>query len=38
MATCELAQQKGLSIVTGLCYRFGIGVNAVMDQILDNRA
>ncbi len=38
MATCELAQQKGLSIVTGLCYRYDIGVNAVMDQILDNRA
>ncbi len=38
LETCATAKQKGLSIVSGLCYRYDIGVNAVMQQILDGRA
>ncbi len=34
-ATCELARQKGLSIVSGLCWRYDSGVNATMDKIAD---
>lgn len=38
LATCEVAKQKGLSIVSGLCYRYDIGVNAIMQQIIEERA
>lgn len=34
-ATCEFARQKGLSIVSGLCWRYDSGVNATMDKIAD---
>ena len=37
LASCELASKKGLSIVSGLCWRYDIGVNAVMDKILDEK-
>ncbi len=33
METCKEAEKKGLSIVSGLCWRYDNGVNAVMDQI-----
>ena len=33
METCEKAKEKGLSIVSGLCWRYDLGVNAVMDRI-----
>lgn len=38
LETCELAATKGLSVVSGLCYRYDIGVNAVMKQILEEQA
>lgn len=38
LAACEVASNKGLSIVSGLCWRYDIGVNAVMDQILGEKA
>lgn len=38
MAACEVASQKRLSIVSGLCWRYDIGVNAVMDKILGDNA
>ena len=38
LAACETASEKGLSIVSGLCWRYDIGVNAVMERILDGRA
>ena len=31
--TCELAKQKGLSVVSGLCWRYDLGVRATMEQI-----
>jgi myo-inositol 2-dehydrogenase/D-chiro-inositol 1-dehydrogenase len=31
--TCKLAEEKGLSIVSGLCWRYDMGVNATMDKI-----
>ena len=38
LAACEVASEKGLSIVSGLCWRYDIGVNAVMDKILGEKA
>ena len=38
MAACEEAKTKGLSVVTGLCYRYDIAVNAVMKQVLEEKA
>ncbi len=37
LETCKLAKEKGLSIVSGLCWRYDIGVNAVMSKILEDR-
>ena len=37
LAACEQARNKGLSIVSGLCWRYDIGVNAVMNQILGEK-
>lgn len=31
--SCETARQKGLSIVSGLCWRYDLGVRATMEQI-----
>ncbi len=31
--TCELAKQKGLAVVSGLCWRYDLGVQATMEQI-----
>jgi myo-inositol 2-dehydrogenase/D-chiro-inositol 1-dehydrogenase len=31
--SCELARQKGLSVVSGLCWRYDKGVQATMEQI-----
>ncbi len=33
MAACEKARKKGLSVVSGLCWRYDMGVNATMDRI-----
>jgi predicted dehydrogenase len=33
--TCELAKQKGLSIVSGLCWRYDLGVRETMKRIAD---
>ena len=35
---CQRASKAGLSIVSGLCWRYDIGVNAVMSKILDENA
>jgi predicted dehydrogenase len=32
---CEQAQEKGLSVVSGLCWRYDPGVNAFMERIQD---
>lgn len=34
-ATCEIAAQKGLSVVSGLCWRYDLGVNETMRRIQD---
>ena len=33
LKTCELAREKGLSVVSGLCLRYGNGFRAVMKRI-----
>jgi len=33
--TCELAAKKGLSIVSGLCWRYHLGVKETMNRVLD---
>ena len=33
LESCKLAEEKGLSVVSGLCWRYDIGVNAVIDKI-----
>lgn len=35
MKTCELAEEKGLSVVSGLCWRYDLGVNDVIGRIKD---
>jgi predicted dehydrogenase len=35
LATCEAAKPKGLSIVSGLCWRYHDGVRATMARVLD---
>jgi predicted dehydrogenase len=35
LAACELARQKGLSVVSGLCWRYDEAVNEVMKRIQD---
>lgn len=35
LESCKLAEEKGLSVVSGLCWRYDIGVNAVIDKIKD---
>jgi len=35
LATCEEAQKKGLSIVSGLCWRYHLGVKETMQRVLD---
>ena len=35
MASCQEAKIKGLSVVSGLCWRYDLGVNAFMDRIRD---
>lgn len=35
LESCKLAKEKGLSVVSGLCWRYDVGVNAVMDQLLN---
>ena len=37
MAACKTASEKGLSIVSGLCWRYDIGVNEVMSKILEDK-
>ncbi|MEM7316931.1 MAG: Gfo/Idh/MocA family oxidoreductase, partial [Planctomycetota bacterium] len=34
-AACELAQQKGLAVVSGLCWRYDLGVRETMARVLD---
>ncbi len=36
--TCKVAKQKGLSIVSGLCWRYDSGVRETMRQILEEKA
>jgi myo-inositol 2-dehydrogenase / D-chiro-inositol 1-dehydrogenase len=38
LETCEMARQKGLSVVSGLCWRYDFGVRAIMDKILNEKA
>jgi predicted dehydrogenase len=35
LASCEEAKKKGLSIVSGLCYRFDPGIRETMKRVLD---
>jgi predicted dehydrogenase len=35
LATCEEAAKKGLSVVSGLCWRYHNGVKATMERVLD---
>jgi predicted dehydrogenase len=35
MAACDVARQKGLSIVSGLCYRYHDGRRAIMQRLQD---
>ena len=35
METCEMAKQKGLSVVSGLCWRYDLGVREVVKRIQD---
>lgn len=37
METNELARQKGLSVVSGLCWRYDLGVRETMRQILEEK-
>lgn len=37
-AACDEAKKKGLSIVSGLCYRYHGGVRGVMDKIREEKA
>ena len=34
-ASCQMARDKGLSVVSGLCWRYDDGVRATMERILD---
>jgi len=36
--TCKVAKQKGVSIVSGLCWRYDLGVRETMRQILEEKA
>lgn len=36
--TCKQAEQKGLSLVSGLCWRYDSGVRETMRQILEEKA
>ncbi|WP_425397676.1 Gfo/Idh/MocA family protein [Aeoliella sp.] len=35
MESCQMAEEKGLSVVSGLCWRYAPPVRAVMQQILE---
>lgn len=35
--SCRMAAEKGLSVVSGLCWRYDDGVRATMQQILDGK-
>ena len=35
MATCDLAKQKGLAVVSGLCWRYDLGVRETIARIQD---
>lgn len=35
LASCELAAKKGLSVVSGLCWRYDLGVNEMVSRIKD---
>jgi predicted dehydrogenase len=35
LETCKLAEQKGLSVVSGLCWRYHNGVRETMKRVLD---
>ena len=35
LESCKLAKEKGLSIVSGLCWRYDLGVKAVIQRLLD---
>ncbi len=36
--TCKLAKKKGLSIVSGFCWRYDLGVRETMRQILEEKS
>jgi predicted dehydrogenase len=36
--SCRMAAAKGLSIVSGLCWRYDLGVRATMQQILEEKS
>jgi predicted dehydrogenase len=35
LATCEAAKKKNLSVVSGLCWRYDLGVRAVMQKVAE---
>ncbi|MCC6492270.1 MAG: Gfo/Idh/MocA family oxidoreductase [Pirellulales bacterium] len=38
METCRLAKEKNLAVVSGLCWRYDLGVRETMRQILEEKA
>jgi len=38
METCRLAKEKSLSVVSGLCWRYDLGVRETMRRILEEKA
>lgn len=38
MEASKMCEEKGLSLVSGLCWRYDLGVNATMDMILKEKA
>lgn len=38
MESCRIAKDKGLSVVSGLCWRYDLGVRETMRRILEERA
>lgn len=38
METCSMAAQKGLSVVSGLCWRYDFAVRSIMDKVLNEKA
>ena len=38
MAASKMCKEKGLSLVSGLCWRYDLGVNATMEKVINEKA